>query len=339
MIVANDRKWHDEAAATSSCSGLSTGGVAAERLVAAERHCRRRTARHPAGGGHGPELVAARVVVVAHGGGPFPGEAGAVLVGVAGHGGSLPRVGGGSVGSVAAKRRADFSPSNVLWEAGHEVVVGIDEVGRGPGPGRSWSGAAVLPRDRRVYKVRDSKLLTEAEREALFDRMAEWCVAWAVGHASQAECDELGMSAAQRLAARRAIDGLGRGARRRCWSTATGTSSARGTTRTHRQGRRHLPVDRGGVDPGQGHPRPASCGPRPRTTPATTFDRNKGYPCPRHKVALAGLRPDRRSTAARGCSWTACRAASGCCATPTRSPARPPSSPDPRPVLARSRDG
>src|SRR5579864_500207 len=87
-----------------------------------------------------------------------------------------------------------------LWAAGAEVVVGVDEVGRGAWAGPISVGAAVLPTDRRVYKVRDSKLLTEAERERLFDRVAGWCRAWSVGHASQVECDELGVSAAQRLA-------------------------------------------------------------------------------------------------------------------------------------------
>ncbi len=96
-----------------------------------------------------------------------------------------------------------------LWDAGHEVVVGIDEVGRGSWAGPLMVGAAVLPKDRRVNKVRDSKVLTEQEREAMFDRVAGWCTAWAVGAASQAECDELGMAAAQKLAARRAIEGLG----------------------------------------------------------------------------------------------------------------------------------
>ncbi|TMK82318.1 MAG: ribonuclease HII, partial [Actinobacteria bacterium] len=98
-----------------------------------------------------------------------------------------------------------------LWDGGHDVVVGVDEVGRGAWAGPLSVGAAVLPRDRRVYKVRDSKMLSAGERERLFDRLAEWCVAWCVGHASQQECDELGMSAAQKLAARRAIDGLGLG--------------------------------------------------------------------------------------------------------------------------------
>src|SRR3954447_12489729 len=52
-----------------------------------------------------------------------------------------------------------------LWAAGHSVVVGVDEVGRGAWAGPISVGAAVLPADRRVYKVRDSKALTEGERE------------------------------------------------------------------------------------------------------------------------------------------------------------------------------
>jgi len=97
-----------------------------------------------------------------------------------------------------------------MWEAGHAVVAGMDEVGKG-----AWAGpltvAAVVPaRTRRITGVRDSKMLTEPEREALYDRITDWAEAWAVGHASNNECDDLGMSEAQRLAARRALNGLGR---------------------------------------------------------------------------------------------------------------------------------
>ena len=58
-----------------------------------------------------------------------------------------------------------------LWQAGHEIVVGIDEVGRGSWAGPLMVGVAVLPRDRRVNGVRDSKMLTEAGREQIFDRV------------------------------------------------------------------------------------------------------------------------------------------------------------------------
>lgn len=66
----------------------------------------------------------------------------------------------------------------------------------------------VIPVDRRIYKLRDSKTLTEHECECLYERVVDWCYAWSVGHVSPLECDTIGMSAAQRLAARRAIDGL-----------------------------------------------------------------------------------------------------------------------------------
>ena len=190
----------------------------------------------------------------------------------------------------ALKRHAPgLDVERTLWAAGHEVVVGIDEVGRGSWAGPLTIGAAVLPPDRRVNKVRDSKALTEYEREALFNRIAGWCLAWAIGHASQAECDALGMSAAQRLAARRALDGLG--------MTPT-----------------HVLIDGNWDFVGGGHTQRIVKGDvtclsisaasilakvsRDRIMraeadhyPGYDFDTNKGYPCPRHKQALRGMGP------------------------------------------------
>jgi ribonuclease HII len=110
----------------------------------------------------------------------------------------------------AIKRKSPgLAVERALWEQDYQVVVGVDEVGRGAWAGPISVGAAVVPKDRRVYKIRDSKMLLEEEREALFDRIARWVETYAVGHASHWECDRLGMSEAQRLAARRAIAGLG----------------------------------------------------------------------------------------------------------------------------------
>ena len=67
----------------------------------------------------------------------------------------------------------------------------------------------MIPKDRRMYKIRDSKQLTEAERDALVGRIKDWAAAWSVGHATAAECDALGMSDAQRLATQRALGQLG----------------------------------------------------------------------------------------------------------------------------------
>lgn len=91
------------------------------------------------------------------------------------------------------------------------AVAGVDEVGRGAWAGPISVGIAVvtagcgrgIPRG-----VRDSKQLTWAERETLFAPLGRAVASWAVGHASNDECDELGMTAAQRLAAHRALDQL-----------------------------------------------------------------------------------------------------------------------------------
>src|SRR5665811_1445477 len=113
--------------------------------------------------------------------------------------------------TVAKLRRANRGNSPGLklersyWERGQRIVVGVDEVGRGSGAGPLTVGAVVVPEDHRIYKIRDSKMLTETEREGIYDRVTEWARAWGVGHATAEECDELGMSDAQRLAARRAL--------------------------------------------------------------------------------------------------------------------------------------
>jgi ribonuclease HII len=176
-----------------------------------------------------------------------------------------------------------------LWAAGHEVVVGMDEVGRGAWAGPLSVGAAVVPRDRRVYKIRDSKMLTEREREALFDRVADWCVAWSVGHASQPECDELGMSAAQRLAADRALAGLGLEPDQVLidgrWDFV-----GRGTTRTIVKGDATcLSIASASILAKVTRDRIMRA--EAESFPGYDFEFNKGYPCPRHKIALRGMGP------------------------------------------------
>jgi ribonuclease HII len=93
------------------------------------------------------------------------------------------------------------------WDEG-AVVAGIDEVGRGAWAGPVTYAAVVLPTSRRMYKLRDSKVLDPARREELAARVRDFAVAVALGEASNTEIDQLGMTEAIRLAARRAMDGL-----------------------------------------------------------------------------------------------------------------------------------
>ncbi len=174
-----------------------------------------------------------------------------------------------------------------MWEQGARFVVGVDEVGRGAWAGPLSVGAAVIPRDSRVYKIRDSKLLTEREREELFDRIAEWCTAWSVGHASASECDELGMSAAQKLATRRALADLGTPIDR---VIVDGNWDFVGGAKTIVRG------DRTSVSIAAASILAKVTRDRIMRTnaahfPAFNFESNKGYPCPVHKAALHGWGP------------------------------------------------
>ena len=93
------------------------------------------------------------------------------------------------------------------WERG-ACVAGVDEVGRGAWAGPVTFAAVVLPSDRRMYKLRDSKMLDAARREELATRLRDFAVDIGLGHASNAEIDALGMSDAMRLAAARALAAL-----------------------------------------------------------------------------------------------------------------------------------
>lgn len=178
-----------------------------------------------------------------------------------------------------------------LWAEGYEAVVGIDEVGRGAWAGPLMVGAAILPRDTRVLGVRDSKLLTERDRERLFDRIAAWCVAWSVGAASEDECDELGMAAAQRLACRRAVAGLGVvpdvAVTDGSWDFVSPTV-ARVETRV-KADRDCLSVAAASILAKVVRDREMRA--HAESYPAWGFETNKGYPCPLHKAALQGYGP------------------------------------------------
>ena len=188
-------------------------------------------------------------------------------------------------------RSPGLSVERALWATGNLAVVGVDEVGRGAWAGPLSVGAAVVPKDRRVYKVRDSKMLTEDEREVMFDRIAGWCEAWAVGHASHDECDELGMSAAQHLAARRALDALGVVHDQVLIDGNWDFVGTGNTTRIVGGDATSLTISAASILAKVTRDRlMRALAPE---FPGYAFTENKGYPCPRHRAALAAFGPTR----------------------------------------------
>ena len=90
----------------------------------------------------------------------------------------------------------------------HELVGGMDEVGRGSLAGPVTVGLAVVDRetsDAFPQRLADSKQLTPRRREALVEPCRAWVLDWAVAHAAPAEIDALGIVGALRLAGRRAL--------------------------------------------------------------------------------------------------------------------------------------
>ncbi|QNE44898.1 ribonuclease HII [Frigoribacterium sp. NBH87] len=97
-----------------------------------------------------------------------------------------------------------------LHAAGATWVIGCDEVGRGAiaGPVAVGLGAVHLECGEMPVGLRDSKLLSEKRREALYPTATSWVQAHAVGLADAREVDEIGIVAALGLAGRRALTAL-----------------------------------------------------------------------------------------------------------------------------------
>ncbi|WP_244304626.1 ribonuclease HII [Leucobacter viscericola] len=93
-----------------------------------------------------------------------------------------------------------------LFAEGAQIVIGMDEVGRGAIAGPVAVGAHVIltGTDSFPEGLRDSKLLSEKRRDALAPLVAEWGTG-AVGYASAEEIDERGITAMLGEAARRAL--------------------------------------------------------------------------------------------------------------------------------------
>jgi ribonuclease HII len=95
------------------------------------------------------------------------------------------------------------------WLARGEIVVGIDEVGRGALAGPMVLGAVVLTgASPPPENLTDSKLLTARQREALVEPLQGWAADWSLGSVSAHEIDAWGLRLALAVAATRALDAL-----------------------------------------------------------------------------------------------------------------------------------
>lgn len=194
-------------------------------------------------------------------------------------------------GGAATSRTARSRPTLQLERSLNGVVCGVDEVGKG-----SWAGPLVVcvavlsgTVDEQQFLARDSKSLSEKKREQIFDEVAAQCAAWALGQASNAECDSLGMSAAQRLATRRAFAALGEQGVRPDTAIVDGRWDfvspcvPRVVTRVKADAE-SLSVAAASVLAKVSRDREMRSA--AVTHPHWSFATNKGYPCPKHRAGL-----------------------------------------------------
>lgn len=93
-----------------------------------------------------------------------------------------------------------------LWDSGL-AVAGIDEVGRGPLVGPVTSACIIVPRDRLVPGVDDSKKLSEKKREALFEQLMEVAVYVRAASIPAQQIDQINILNATKESMRQAAEG------------------------------------------------------------------------------------------------------------------------------------
>jgi ribonuclease HII len=109
-------------------------------------------------------------------------------------------------------QRPTLKRERALWAQGVQLVAGLDEVGRGPLAGPVVAAAVVFPPGEqrlRIKGMRDSKLMTAAQREVAAVLIRRRAVAWSVAAASVREIDRYNIRRASALAMRRALERLG----------------------------------------------------------------------------------------------------------------------------------
>jgi ribonuclease HII len=173
-------------------------------------------------------------------------------------------------------------------------VAGLDEAGRGALAGPVCAAAVILPPGRpdlaaALDGVRDSKQMTPRQRARLAPRILAAALAWAVAFAPAEEVDALGIAAAARLAAGRALAALPLDPDYLLSDYRLLVESPRPQTSLVRGDRKSLSIAAASVLAKTA--RDAHMRSLDEQYPGYGFARHKGYATPGHRLALARLGP------------------------------------------------
>lgn len=78
-----------------------------------------------------------------------------------------------------------------VYNEGFNYICGIDEAGRGPLAGPVVVASVIMPKDSMIEGINDSKKISEAKREKLYDLIIDEAISYGVGIISQEKIDEV----------------------------------------------------------------------------------------------------------------------------------------------------
>jgi len=95
-----------------------------------------------------------------------------------------------------------------LHNEGYNLIIGIDEAGRGPLAGPVSVGAVIMKPKSNLEWVNDSKKVTERRREILYDKIIEDSIVWDVEIITQSEIDEYNILEATKIGLNRCVKSI-----------------------------------------------------------------------------------------------------------------------------------
>ncbi|MBQ2714558.1 MAG: ribonuclease HII [Clostridia bacterium] len=102
-----------------------------------------------------------------------------------------------------------FDFDKKIADSGYKYICGVDEAGRGPLCGPVSVGAVIMPMDRMIEGITDSKKISEKKREKLYDEVINTALFYKCVMIDNEVIDEINILEATKRAMREAVLGLG----------------------------------------------------------------------------------------------------------------------------------
>ncbi len=95
-----------------------------------------------------------------------------------------------------------------LTEQGYKLIAGIDEAGRGPLAGPVCAACVIMPLDNIIEGIDDSKKISEAKREQLYQKIKEVAISYSVQFVDQKVIDNINILEATKQCMKNAVENM-----------------------------------------------------------------------------------------------------------------------------------